>query len=107
MKKKLLIIVLIVIVSTLSASSKWLGKDKIAHFTGSAFLTCWNYGLNKDFFELSHEDSIYLSVSVNLTLGFCKEYSDKHLKKTKFSWQDVVYDTAGIAAGLLLINTIR
>ena len=107
MKKKLLIIVLIVIVSTLSASSKWLGKDKIVHFTGSTFLTYWNYGLNKDYFAHSHENSLYFSVSINLTLGFTKEISDKHLKKTKFSWQDIAYDTAGILAGILLINKIR
>jgi len=93
--------------ASLPAKSKWLGEDKVLHFTGSAFLTYWNYGINKDILEHSHKKSVYFAVSFTLALGTTKEYSDKKLKKTGFSWHDLAYDTAGILVGIVLINNLR
>lgn len=88
MKKYLFIIIIILLVVSLQAESKWLGKDKVLHFTGSAFLTYWNYGINKDILEHSSKKSVYFAVSFTLALGTIKEYSDKKLKKTGFNWHD-------------------
>jgi len=107
MKKYLLIIFIILLITSLQAKSKWTGKDKYMHFTGSAFLTYWNYGVSSDIMELSSDKSIYFAVSVSLALGTVKEYSDKKLKKTGFSWHDLIYDTAGILTGIILINNLR
>jgi len=118
MKKYLLIIFIILLITSLQAKSKWTGKDKYMHFTGSAFLTYWNYGVSSDIMELSSDKSIYFAVSVSLALGTVKEYSDKKLKKTEivmleqiekpgFSWHDLIYDTAGILTGIILINNLR
>lgn len=107
MKKYLFIIVIILFAVSLPAKSKWLGKDKVMHFTGSAFLTYWNYGLNKDILGQSSEKSTYFAVSYTLALGTAKEYSDKKLRSTGFSWHDLAYDAAGVIAGLVLINNLR
>ncbi len=93
--------------ASLPAKSKLLGEDKVLHFTGSAFLTYWNYGMNKDILEHSHKKSIYFAASITLALGTGKEYSDKKLKKTGFSWHDLAYDTAGVIVGIVLINNLR
>lgn len=107
MRKYLFIIVIILLFTSLQAKSKWLGEDKALHFTGSAFLTYWNYGVSKDIMENSTDKSVYFAVSITLALGTAKEYSDKKLKKTCFSWQDLVYDTAGVIVGIVLINNLR
>ena len=107
MRKYLFIIIIILLVVSLQAKSKWLGGDKVMHFTGSAFLTYWNYGMSEDILENSSEGSIYFAVSFTLALGTAKEYSDKKLKSTGFSWHDIAYDAAGVIAGLVLINNLR
>ena len=107
MKKYLLIIIIILLAASLPAKSKWLGEDKVLHFTGSAFLTYWNYGLNKDILGYSSEKSVYLAVSFTLVLGTAKEYSDKTHKGTGFSWHDLAYDAAGMIVGIVLINNLR
>ncbi len=107
MKKYLFIILIILLAVSLPAKSKWLGEDKVLHFTGSAFLTYWNYGMNKDILGHSSKESVYFAVSFTLALGTAKEYSDKKLKKTGFNWYDLAYDTAGVIAGIVLINNLR
>ncbi|OQX70569.1 MAG: hypothetical protein B6D62_04440 [Candidatus Cloacimonas sp. 4484_275] len=107
MKKTIIIVILLALHFSISARTDWLGKDKVMHFAGSAFITYWNYGVSRDIMGNSKKESIYFSVSVTSILGFGKETSDKFLKKTKFSWKDIVYDIAGISAGLIIINNSR
>ncbi|MCD6176690.1 MAG: hypothetical protein J7K29_02515 [Candidatus Cloacimonetes bacterium] len=107
MKKYLFIIILILFVASLQAKSKWLGEDKVLHFAGSTFLTYWNYGVSKDILGQNSKKSVYFTISFTLALGTIKEYSDKKLKKTDFSWHDLIYDSAGVIAGFVLINNLR
>ena len=107
MKKYLFIIIIFLLIASLQAKSKWMGEDKVLHFTGSAFLTYWNYGMNKDILGYPAEKSVYFAVSFTLVLGTAKEYSDKKLKDTGFSWHDLAYDTAGVIVGIVLINNLR
>jgi putative lipoprotein len=103
---KLLVSVLIIfLVGNLMAENPWLGKDKVAHFAASTFFTCWSYGLSRDFMESGKHSSYVFSVGFTAFLGCCKEFSDKNILKTKWSWHDIAYDVAGIAAGLILIST--
>ena len=87
--------------------TEWLGKDKVMHATASAFITCWNYGVSRDILENSHKNSVYFSISLTTLFGAGKEFSDKKIKKTKWSWQDFTYDLVGISCGLILINNLR
>ncbi len=104
MKKLIVIFFILLFCSTIQARSNWLGKDKILHLTGSAFITYWNYGISHDIFYNPKKNSIVISVSITSILGIGKETSDRYLKKSKWSWQDLVYDAAGISLGLVLIN---
>ncbi len=107
MKKYLFVIIIILLIASLQAKSKWMGHDKVLHFTGSAFLTYWNYGMSNDILGYPSEKSAYFAVSFTLALGVAKECSDKKLKDTGFSWHDMVYNAAGVIAGLVLINNLR
>ena len=90
MKKIIVLFLILLFCSTISAKSNWLGKDKVMHLTGSAFITYWNYGVSHDIFRNPKNKSIVISVSLTSLLGIGKETSDKYLKKTKWSWQDLV-----------------
>jgi uncharacterized protein YfiM (DUF2279 family) len=83
------------------------GKDKIMHFSYSALLTYYIYNFSQDIYNNSHQKSINLSISLTGTLGLSKEFSDKYIKKTKFSWYDLGYDFAGICFGLIALNNLR
>ncbi len=107
MKKILLLLIIFLLFSCLQAENLWLGKDKVMHFTGSAFLTFWNYGFSQDILENSNEESLYFSISFTALLGTGKEYSDKRSKSTGWSWPDLTYNLAGIALGMVLINNLR
>jgi len=107
MKKILLLLIIFLLFSCLQAKSPWLGKDKVMHFAGSAFLTYWNYGFSQDILENSSGESLYFSISFTALLGTGKEYSDKRNKSTGWSWSDLAYDFTGIALGVVLINNLR
>jgi putative lipoprotein len=107
MKKILLFLIIFLLFSCLQAESRWLGKDKVMHLTGSVFLTYWNYGFSQDILENSNEESLYFSISFTALLGAGKEYNDKRSKFTGWSWPDMAYDLAGIALGMVLINNLR
>ncbi|RLC54157.1 MAG: hypothetical protein DRH79_01490 [Candidatus Cloacimonadota bacterium] len=107
MRKFALILILISISFLLDAKSPWLGKDKAAHFTYSAALTYWNYGVAKDILDNSKQNSLIISVNFTALMGMTKEYSDKTLGETYWSWHDLAYDFAGIACGIILINNLR
>ncbi|MCF7858441.1 MAG: hypothetical protein K9N07_03840 [Candidatus Cloacimonetes bacterium] len=107
MKKLIIILILVLLSISLAAKSKWTGEDKVLHYTGSAFLTYWNYGVCKDILDQSSGNSTYFAVTFSLALGTAKEVTDNKFKNTGFSWQDLVYDTAGIITGIILINNLR
>ena len=103
---KRLLIAAIILTLALPAQASWTGRDKVAHFLGSAYLCYWQRGLWQDAADLKQGKSITLAVSLTGILGAGKELSDKHLGTTGWSWEDLVYDCAGIAAGLILINNL-
>ena len=107
MNKIIIIILLIIISCLLSAENPWLGKDKIAHFSYSAVLTYWNYGLSRDIFENSHQNSLIISINFTALMEVAKELSDNEISKTGWSLHDLAYDFAGIFCGLVLINNLR
>ncbi|HHE37720.1 MAG TPA: hypothetical protein ENL20_04010 [Candidatus Cloacimonetes bacterium] len=107
MKKIIILSLILLSFSIISAKSNWLGKDKVLHLTGSAFITYWNYGVSHDIFRNPKKNSIVISVSITSLFGIGKETSDKYVKKTKWSWHDLVYDAVGISLGMVLINNLK
>jgi len=107
MNKLAITILLFSLPLLLFSKSEWKGGDKIMHFLGSASITFWSYGIANDFFEQNDNISTSSSVTFSISLGLTKEFSDKYIKKTKFSWYDLAYDIAGTSFGLILINNLR
>ncbi|MCD4820039.1 MAG: hypothetical protein K8S23_15250 [Candidatus Cloacimonetes bacterium] len=105
--KKIAIFLIILLSFSLLNAKQLISGDKVMHFTSSAFITCWNYGFSRDILDQNHQKSLVFAVSLTGSLGFGKEVSDKHLKKTYFSWKDITFDLAGIALGMIIINNTR
>ena len=103
----LVLIVTLALCSVLNARSEWLGRDKPMHFVTSAFMTYWSYGMSRDILDQSENNSLIISVSLTSMLGAGKELSDKHIKRTRWSWHDMAYNGAGILFGVLMIYTLR
>ncbi len=107
MIKLIFVVIFVLLISCLPAENPWLGRDKVAHFTTSAFLTYWNFGMSRDILQSDRNNSLILAVNFTALMGVSKEISDKYIAETEWSWQDIAYDIAGIFAGLILINNLR
>jgi uncharacterized protein YfiM (DUF2279 family) len=108
--KILILITLLLVVSSIGkvyAYSSYIGKDRVAHLVISTSLSYWNYEFSREVLQQSNADSIVYSVSLTALIGTGKELSDKYGKKTKFSWQDMVYNGAGIALGVIIAKNLR
>ena len=107
MNKLIFVVILVLLISCLPAENPWLGRDKVAHFTTSAFLTYWNFGMSRDILQVNKNNSLIFSVNITALMGISKEISDKYIVKSEWSWHDIAYDTAGILAGLIIINNVK
>jgi uncharacterized protein YfiM (DUF2279 family) len=105
-KVSILFFVSMIFVSSLQAKPI-LAKDHILHFSGSAFLTYWNYEFSSEIYNYSQRESLVYSVNLTFLLGVSKESSDKFIKKTKFSWQDLAANALGIASSAIIIHNTR
>ena len=106
MKYLICFLIFLFILPSLNADNKWFSKDKIMHFSGSAFLTCWNYGLSRDILNQNKDNSYFFAISLTTVLGLCKEASDKYIRKEQWCWIDIIYNIAGISFSLILINNM-
>ncbi|MDY6916070.1 MAG: hypothetical protein SVM86_07130 [Candidatus Cloacimonadota bacterium] len=104
MKKSLLFLLIIIFCNI--AEANWFGKDKVMHLTASSAFTYWSYGINKNVLQKNSDESAVWAAAFSLNIGLFKEYSDKYFKKTKWSWQDLVYDIAGVGITFVLINNV-
>ena len=90
--------------SGLNAHSPWTGQDKVMHLLTSSYFVYWNYQLNYKMLNNSHQDSLFMSISITSLLGTSKELSDRYVKGTRFSMPDMVYNVTGIAISVFLIQ---
>jgi uncharacterized protein YfiM (DUF2279 family) len=82
----------------------WWTEDKLHHFLHSTAITSSTYLISKNIGKINKEKSIYISISLGSIAGIAKEISDEHKKNGSFSLKDLIYDIAGIAAGILLVS---
>jgi len=104
LKYKIIVLVVLLVMGSLLHCHDWLGSDKIAHFGSSMFLTCYTTGFSRDIMGESRDNSYYLGVGMTLSLGLGKEGFDRYIQNEKWSWEDLAWDLAGIACGLVIIN---
>ena len=79
----------------------WLSQDKFLHFSVSAAITGVAYRMNVRTFDMELSTAKTVSISLTSLIGFGKELFDKRTKG-HFSWKDLLWDGAGIAAGYVL-----
>lgn len=104
LKQWILIFLLLILAGSSTFGDTLLGRDKIAHFSTSMYMFCWNRGFGEDILEMNSSDSRCFGVGIALALGFGKEGSDLWVRKTEWSWGDIVWDVMGIGCGLVVIN---
>lgn len=81
----------------------WIGKDKVYHFcvsalvAGTATAVARNQGLDN---TESRQKALYIASSI----GAGKEAYDKYLKKTFWSWKDLVWDFLGYLGGYYIVK---
>lgn len=79
----------------------WVSSDKILHFSVSMNLVGVTYHVHQRHLAGEWDQGRVLSVSLTALAGLGKEIYDKK-RKGHFSWKDLIYDAAGIAAGYLI-----
>ncbi|MDP8220911.1 MAG: hypothetical protein P9X26_06170 [Candidatus Stygibacter frigidus] len=104
MKYSIILMLIVLLAGSNLHGHDWLGKDKIAHFSSSIVLTCWSVGMSEDILGENKSNSRIMGSGFTLSLGLVKEGYDRYIQHKKWSWEDLVWDMAGIAGGLILIN---
>jgi len=110
-RKKLRYIMLLVPIMTLSSTisgcssmnkkkekDPWFGPDKIQHFAYSAVIGASTAAILKNNGSSKCEAATG-GIGFSLAIGAGKEYYDKYIKKTQWSWKDMFWDLAGGAVG--------
>jgi len=85
-------------------NDQWFGRDKVHHFTVSAFLTGFGYYAAKNELNLSNIPARNFSIGFSFSFGLLKEIYDGSIKNSTASYKDIVADIAGTGAGLLILN---
>lgn len=80
----------------------WLGMDKFLHVAASASITGLSYHVYHCQYNNAVDRSIYFSFSLAGVSGIGKELYDAKVRRTYWSWKDIVADGVGIGLGYLL-----
>jgi putative lipoprotein len=81
---------------------RWFAKDKIEHFSLSAFYSTSTSLVMHRHFEFSKEHSIVIGASVTVSLGVLKEGIDFKTHSGTASKKDFIWDLAGTLTGALI-----
>jgi putative lipoprotein len=84
------------------AADKWFGADKMKHFFMSAFIQSMAYSSARAA-GASHDGAFVSATAATVGFGIGREIYDGRVKKA-FSYKDLVWDGAGLAAGVVLVN---
>lgn len=87
------------------ATDGWFGADKMKHFFVSAFIQSLAYGSARAV-GASHDGAVVSATAVTVGAGLGREIYDGRVKRA-FSYKDLVWDGAGLAAGMALVNNAR
>jgi uncharacterized protein YfiM (DUF2279 family) len=82
-------------------SDKWLGGDKILHFSAGFAIPGLTYHFYVCRLERDEDRGKVYAVSLTALLALGKELYDKK-KKGHFSWKDLTWSGLGLVAGYLM-----
>jgi putative lipoprotein len=107
-----ILLIALVVLSPVTATAQerpprdhWFGADKLKHFFMSAFIESLTFsGLQ----AIGANRNTAFAGAVSATAGFAvgKEFWDRRVTGL-FSYRDLVWDTAGAGAGLLVLRNTR
>lgn len=83
----------------------WFGADKMKHFFMSAFIQSVTYSSVRAA-GASHDGAYLSATAATVGFGIGREIYDGRVKRA-FSYKDLVWDGAGLAAGMILVNNAR
>ncbi len=84
------------------ARDGWFGADKMKHFFMSAFIQSMAYSSARAA-GASHDGAFVSATAATVGFGIGREIYDGRVKRA-FSYKDLVWDGAGLAAGMALVN---
>ncbi|HUR92064.1 MAG TPA: DUF2279 domain-containing protein [Gemmatimonadaceae bacterium] len=87
------------------AMDGWFGADKLKHFFMSAFIQSMAYSSARAA-GASHDGAFVSATAATVGFGVGREIYDGRVKRA-FSYKDLVWDGAGLAAGMVLVNNAR
>ncbi len=87
------------------AMDGWFGADKMKHFFMSAFIQSMAYSSARAA-GASHDGAFVSATAATVGFGIGREIYDGRVKRA-FSYKDLVWDGAGLAAGMVLVNNAR
>lgn len=87
------------------APDRWFAEDKARHFFLSLAVTSFSYGTAR-LVGIDHGPAIFTAGLTAGAAGVGKELYDRS-RGGRFSGRDLVWDGAGIAAGLTLVSRTR
>jgi len=75
----------------------WRGEDKQQHFLASAVLGAGITAAASS--GMDTEEAFAVGVITTTGIGLTKEWYDSEVKKTCFSWKDLIWDIIGASVG--------
>ena len=82
---------------------QWLGEDKVYHFFTASVIgaAATKVALNN---HNAPCESVLIGISTTFVIGSGKEWYDMKVKKTLFSWKDMVWNMAGGTLGSFVVG---
>lgn len=84
----------------------WFGPDKLYHFAAATAFGAGSQVVASNN-GASESNAAIIGVSVAIGVGAAKELYDQELKRTGWSWKDLVWDVAGGIVGSLTAKEFR
>ncbi len=83
---------------------RWLGEDKFKHFAMSYMITAGSFSVARTVTD--RDASLAAAVALGAAAGILKELYDRRDERL-ISVRDLIWDAAGIAAGVLIAKQTR
>lgn len=86
-------------------NDSWFGRDKAKHFLAAGVIS-GTAAVIADKRGMDNDESFYFAFGITLSIGAGKEAYDLKIRKTGWSWKDLVWDTFGALAGYGIVQAV-
>lgn len=85
---------------------RWLAEDKLKHFVASFVITSVSASAAR-FAGADQHTSVLIGAGMGAAAGVTKEFRDNQVPAGTFSYRDILWDIAGIAAAAAVVDASR